>query len=164
MAFAREVSVIMMKARLHCRLLPVPLSGRLSARVRELIRWRERSACPLPHARETKRLQKRKDVRKSALLHQDLKSCCTFLCVQALRERHMPRAWGSSGSCFGVPDPEHSAPTPWEPICEEVSGGITYQAWRRPMRKGFFLYRTRAVIEGVTPSDVRSFHMDDSNR
>jgi hypothetical protein len=84
--------------------------------------------------------------------------------LQALRERGLPGAWGSARSCFGNPAAEHRGQFPWELICNEGLGDLTYQAWRRPLRGGFFLYRTRAVIEGATPAEVRTFHMDDNYR
>ena len=71
-------------------------------------------------------------------------------------------AWGASGSVFGMPDTPAAAP--WELIVQERSPRLFYRAWRRPLRSGLFLYRTRAVFEGVGPAAVRAFHMGDLAR
>lgn len=52
----------------------------------------------------------------------------------------------------------------WEPLVKDERPGLLIRAWRMPLRKGLYMYRTRVVIEGVSPMEVRPFHLDDHAR
>lgn len=61
--------------------------------------------------------------------------------------------------------------TSWPPswparmqIVEDCKPGLHYKAWRRPLRRGLYMYRSVAVISGVTPRQLRAFHLDDAIR
>lgn len=49
-------------------------------------------------------------------------------------------------------------------IVSEAKPGLRYTAWRRPLRGGLYMYRASAVLAGVSPREVRAFHMDDDIR
>ncbi len=42
--------------------------------------------------------------------------------------------------------------------------GLQYNAWRRPLRRGLYVYRSSTVVAGVTPRELRAFHLDDDVR
>lgn len=84
-------------------------------------------------------------------------------CEEALRALGAREAWGGGDALLGAAD-AGAATGDWERIVAERRDGIAYEAWRRPLRRGLYLYRTRAVLEGVRPADVRAFHLDDAAR
>ncbi|KAL6778116.1 hypothetical protein ACKKBG_A16975 [Auxenochlorella protothecoides x Auxenochlorella symbiontica] len=84
-------------------------------------------------------------------------------CEDALRALGAREAWGGGDALLGAAD-AGAATGDWERIVAERRDGIAYEAWRRPLRRGLYLYRTRAVLEGVRPADVRAFHLDDAAR
>jgi hypothetical protein len=54
---------------------------------------------------------------------------------------------------------------PWEPVLQEVTpGAVQYWAWRRPLRKGLYMYMTRTVFLHAAPAEVRRFMLDDAYR
>ena len=59
------------------------------------------------------------------------------------------------------PDP-HSSRVPQ--IVVESKPGLRYRAWRKPLRKGLYVYRSSTTIIGVSPREVRAFHLDDGLR
>ncbi|KAF5838230.1 hypothetical protein DUNSADRAFT_3210 [Dunaliella salina] len=49
----------------------------------------------------------------------------------------------------------------WEPLIEEHRLGLHYWAWRRYLRKGLFMYKSRTVFEGgVTVPQLAAFNFD----
>ena len=67
---------------------------------------------------------------------------------------------------FGLSDPQHSkhdlvAPTDWDRIVQDRTDNLDYTAWRRPLRKGYMMYRTRTVLHHARARDVRRFVLDD---
>lgn len=52
----------------------------------------------------------------------------------------------------------------WSHIVDEENEDLELQAWRLPLRKGLYVYLTRAVLHGVAPGDVKAFQLDDSLR
>lgn len=73
-------------------------------------------------------------------------------------------AWGSPDSLYGVPDTEACQAGGWERVVSEARPGLRYEAYRLPLRAGLYMYRSRAVLDGVSPRDVRPFHLDDAAR
>ena len=47
---------------------------------------------------------------------------------------------------------------------ERSEGGLSYEVWRQPLRGGLYMYRSRAHFAGVSPRDLRPFHLEDSAR
>lgn len=60
--------------------------------------------------------------------------------------------------------PADNPDAPWEPLNSEERPGLRLRAWRMPLRKGYYVYKTVVDIDGVEPSDVRPFHLDDQAR
>eukprot|EP00775_Hariotina_reticulata_P006722 gene6722-6941_t len=54
--------------------------------------------------------------------------------------------------------------SPWEPLITEGSSSVLYWAWRRPLRKGLFMYMTRSVFLEASPAELRAFMNDDAYR
>lgn len=82
-----------------------------------------------------------------------------------LAERGAAGPLGSSPAClYGAPDKCEYYSQDWEPVMEERKPGLLCWAWRRHLRKGLFVYKTRAVYEGATPVQVRAFLFDDTAR
>ena len=77
-----------------------------------------------------------------------------------------PPPCGAPGSLLGEPDTSGWASTGWEPIIQETSPalGLAYWAWRRPLRRGLYVYRTHAVLDGASPAALRAFQGDDRSR
>ncbi|KIY98586.1 hypothetical protein MNEG_9376 [Monoraphidium neglectum] len=69
----------------------------------------------------------------------------------------------SSGSLYGSPDTDAFF-GPWEAVVQETAPGVLYWGWRRPLRRGLYLYMTRSVFLGATPSELRAFMLDDAGR
>lgn len=65
------------------------------------------------------------------------------------------------GSLCGAADNPDAA---WEPLNTEHRPGLRLRAWRLPLRKGYYVYKTVVEIDGVEPSDIRPFHLDDQAR
>eukprot|EP00887_Chlorella_sp_A99_P004935 scaffold4.g4935.t1 len=83
---------------------------------------------------------------------------------QALEQVHVPGAWQEPGALLGLPDTAKCSEGAWEPLVTASKEGLTYQAWRLPLRHGLYAYRSLAVMEGVAPRDVRPFQLDDHAR
>lgn len=95
-------------------------------------------------------------------------------------ELGVPGPWSAeAGALYGAPDaralaaPSTSAAAGaaagveqggWEEIVQESRPGLTYRAWRKPLRGGLYLYRSSTVMADVTPSQMRAFHLDDDLR
>jgi hypothetical protein len=64
-------------------------------------------------------------------------------CQAALRSRGMPPAVGSAAALYGTWDTQgfHQG---WEAVVHEGAEGLRYWAWRRPLRKGLYMYMTKA--------------------
>ena len=65
---------------------------------------------------------------------------------------------GSLGGGADNPDAE------WEFLSSEARPGLRLRAWRLPVRKGLYAYKTVVEMDGIEPSDVRPFHLDDQAR
>lgn len=76
----------------------------------------------------------------------------------------IPPAWGPGSCLFGSSDTDLSDEAHWEQLVEAGEPGLRYEAWRAPLRRGLYVYRSSTVIEGVAPADVRAFHLDDAIR
>ena len=80
---------------------------------------------------------------------------------------HQQEAGGPMGhpsSFYGSPDTD-AFQGPWEAVIEEQQpGSLRYWAWRRPLRKGLFMFMTRTVFLSASPSELRHFMLDDVNR
>ncbi|WIA18959.1 hypothetical protein OEZ85_003628 [Tetradesmus obliquus] len=71
---------------------------------------------------------------------------------------------GHPGSFYGSADSEGFL-EPWELlVCESSSSSVLYWAWRRPLRKGLYMYMTRSVFLGASPAELRAFMNDDAYR
>lgn len=69
----------------------------------------------------------------------------------------------TSGSLYGSPDTD-AFYGPWEQVVHETAAGLMYWGWRRPLRRGLYMYMTRSVFLGVSPGELRAFMMDDACR
>ena len=47
---------------------------------------------------------------------------------------------------------------------QEQQPGLSYWAWRAPMRNGLYMYACRAVYEDADPAALRAFALDDAAR
>lgn len=72
--------------------------------------------------------------------------------------------WGAEESLYGSVEGSDRAPAEWEQIVDASRSGLHYRAWRKPLRGGLYMYRSSALIEGVSPQQVRAFHLDDDVR
>ena len=70
---------------------------------------------------------------------------------------------GAVETLLGRPD-GGGAPEAWELIVDEANDKIDYTAWRKPWRRGLYLYRTTAVISGASAEMYRSFCLNDGHR
>eukprot|EP00878_Enallax_costatus_P021596 GHUV01022880.1.p1 GENE.GHUV01022880.1~~GHUV01022880.1.p1 ORF type:complete len:550 (+),score=197.63 GHUV01022880.1:1412-3061(+) len=52
----------------------------------------------------------------------------------------------------------------WELLVSESNSSVLYWAWRRPLRKGLYMYMTRSVFLDATPAELRAFMNDDVYR
>lgn len=89
--------------------------------------------------------------------------------LEALSSLGIPPACSGPGTLYGPTvrstlNADAGLPWEWEPLVKDERPGLFIQAWRMPLRKGLFVYKTRVVIEGVGPSEVRPFHLDDHAR
>lgn len=84
--------------------------------------------------------------------------------IEELQSRRLPWAWGSAESLFGVPDSHGSGTAAWELVVSESSSTASYQAWRRPLRKGYYMWKSRTVIQGVTPAELSQFNLHNRTR
>lgn len=85
-------------------------------------------------------------------------------CREALARAEAAGPVGSSsGSLYGSSDTD-AFYGPWEAIVHEAAPGLRYWGWRRPLRRGLYMYMTRSVFLGVTPPELRAFMMDDGCR
>lgn len=53
---------------------------------------------------------------------------------------------------------------PWHLIVSESSANVLYWAWRRPLRKGLYMYMSRTVFLQASPAELRAFMNDDAYR
>lgn len=53
---------------------------------------------------------------------------------------------------------------PWDLLVSESNPNVLYWAWRRPLRKGLYMYMTRSVFLGASPAELRAFMNDDAYR
>lgn len=83
--------------------------------------------------------------------------------LAALDARGAGAPLNGPGSLYGASDTPACA-GPWEPIVAEAAPGVAYWAWRRPVRRGLYMYMTRTLFGGASPAVVRSFMMDDGYR
>ncbi len=83
-------------------------------------------------------------------------------CTDLLQELSIEHACASPSSLFGLPD--DAAGTGWEKSSSGGKDGLVVAAERRMLRDHYFMYRTVANIQGVEPSVVRPFHLDDQAR
>jgi hypothetical protein len=70
---------------------------------------------------------------------------------------------GHPGSFYGSADSDAFL-EPWELLVCESSSSVLYWAWRRPLRKGLYMYMTRSVFLGASPAELRAFMNDDAYR
>ena len=87
-----------------------------------------------------------------------------LLCVQELRRLQLPWAWSSPASMYGVPDSMATASAAWEPIVDERAGPISYRAWRRPLRRGHYIYKSSTIVEGVSAEEFAHFNLHNHTR
>ncbi|KAJ9508728.1 hypothetical protein QJQ45_028023 [Haematococcus lacustris] len=83
----------------------------------------------------------------------------------ALSQSGMSGAVGhSQDSLLGSTDDVAGWEKGWEAVAAEACPrtGLHYWAWRRYLRKGLYVYRTRTVYEGCTPAQLVSFQLDGS--
>lgn len=81
----------------------------------------------------------------------------------ALAAREAGGPVGHPDSFYGSADSDE-AMSPWELLVSEGNGGVLYWGWRRPLRKGLYMYMTRSVFLGASPAELRAFMMDDAYR
>ena len=48
----------------------------------------------------------------------------------------------------------------WEPVVEEHKPGLHYWTWRRHLRKGLFMYKSKTVYETATTAQIVDFTYD----
>lgn len=53
---------------------------------------------------------------------------------------------------------------PWDLLVSESNSNVLYWAWRRPLRKGLYMYMTRSVFMDASPAELRAFMNDDAYR
>lgn len=71
----------------------------------------------------------------------------------------VPGAWAAADALLGLPDTPRCHAGGWERCASGAHEGLTYEAERLPLRGGLYIYRSRAVVEGVEPRDVRPFQV-----
>jgi hypothetical protein len=49
-------------------------------------------------------------------------------------------------------------------VLQERQPGLSYWAWRAPLRNGLYVYTSRAVYEDADPPALRDFVLDDRAR
>jgi len=81
-------------------------------------------------------------------------------CTKLQGELSIEGACSSPLSLFGTPD----ATVDWEPSTSGETDGMTIFAERKLLRDNYYLYRTVVEIQGILPTDVRPFHLDDQAR
>lgn len=79
----------------------------------------------------------------------------------ALRALGLPGAMDDPRSLYGLQEEGASG---WEAAVDESRPGLSLQAWRMHLRGGLYVYRSVVRIEGLSPRDVRPFHLDDQAR
>jgi hypothetical protein len=85
----------------------------------------------------------------------------------------LPFACTQADSLCGAPDyttqsgHNNNATSGWEELTavkNQQLPGLRLRSWRLLMRKGLYAYKTVVEIDGVDPSDIRPFHLDDQAR
>lgn len=97
-------------------------------------------------------------------------------CAAVIKDTNLPFACTENDSLCGSPDYDHSqgantsysasSLTGWEelPAVKNQGPGLRLRSWRLLMRKGLYAYKTVVEIDGIDPSDIRPFHLDDQAR
>ncbi|EFJ48648.1 hypothetical protein VOLCADRAFT_120876 [Volvox carteri f. nagariensis] len=79
----------------------------------------------------------------------------------ALSQAGSPSAVGSApASLFGPYDRPETYRLGWELVVEEHKPGLHYWAWRRHLRKGLFMYKSKTVYETATTAQITDFTYD----
>ncbi|KXZ57015.1 hypothetical protein GPECTOR_1g917 [Gonium pectorale] len=65
-----------------------------------------------------------------------------------------------ASSLFGLYDRKDLYARGWELIVEEHKPGLHYWNWRRPLRKGLFMYKSKTVYETATTAQIVGFTYD----
>jgi len=95
-------------------------------------------------------------------------------CEAVIKDLNLPFACTERDSLCGSPSYYHSrgsmtahntspSLTGWEEltaVTKEIHG-LRLRSWRLLMRKGLYAYKTVVEIDGIDPSDIRPFHLDD---
>lgn len=87
-------------------------------------------------------------------------------CAAAAAELALPSAWADAGCLLGAAAGGGAGCSEegWEQVICRSEGGLSYEVWRQPLRAGLYMYRSRTVFQGVSPRDLRPFHLDDHAR
>lgn len=48
----------------------------------------------------------------------------------------------------------------WELVVEEHKPGLHYWAWRRPLRRGLYMVKSKTLYEGASPQQLLPFTFD----
>lgn len=81
----------------------------------------------------------------------------------ALAAREAGGPVGHPSSFYGSADTlDHG--DPWELLISEGNDNVMYWGWRKPLRKGLYMYMTRSLFLGASPAELRAFMMDDAYR
>ncbi|PNH04299.1 hypothetical protein TSOC_009556, partial [Tetrabaena socialis] len=79
----------------------------------------------------------------------------------ALSQAGSPGAVGPEpDSLFGTFDRRDAYRQGWELVVEEHQPGLHYWAWRRHLRKGLFMYKSKTVYERATTAQITGFTYD----
>jgi hypothetical protein len=81
----------------------------------------------------------------------------------ALAAREAGGPVGHPSSFYGSADSD-DAGQPWELLVSAGNAGVLYWGWRRPLRKGLYMYMTRSVFMDASPAELRAFMLDDAYR
>lgn len=92
--------------------------------------------------------------------------------AEALNRCGLAGPWSEDEALLGLGEERSTASTndgamdfnTWQPLVVESKAGLAYTAHSHHLRRGLHIYRTRAVLEGLTPAEVRAFHLDDAAR
>jgi hypothetical protein len=97
-------------------------------------------------------------------------------CESVVKSLQLPFACTETDSLCGSPDyyahnnqggSKSNNPSGWEELTAKIENhrpGLRLRSWRLLMRKGLYAYKTVVEIDGVDPSDIRPFHLDDQAR
>lgn len=92
-------------------------------------------------------------------------------CEAVIKDTNLPFACTESNSLGGSASyyydlraaTSSSSFTGWEELTavRKQRSGFRLRSWRLLMRKGLYAYKTVVEIDGIDPSDIRPFHLDD---